>query len=118
MISLSYSEFLVECDDDYKHHVFVRSNQGYNEITNGDYNKDALINDLVYDISELVKERDKKQYSILDKIRAEIEGYKSTIDNAVSEDELKIEGMKEAYADLVDIIDKYKAEIKSQESEG
>ena len=44
MIRLSYSEFLVECDDDYKHHVFVRSNQGYDEITNGDYNKDALIN--------------------------------------------------------------------------
>ena len=47
--------------------------------------------------------------SVLDKIRAEIEGYKSTIDNAISEDELKIEGMKEAYVDCLKIIDKYKA---------
>ena len=50
--------------------------------------------------------------SVLDKIRDEIEGYRSTIDNAISEDELKIEGMKEAYADCLKIIDKYK------ESEG
>jgi quercetin dioxygenase-like cupin family protein len=63
----------VECDEDYKHHVFVSSNQGYDEITNKNYNKDALINDLVYDVSELVKERDKKQYSVLEQIRAEIE---------------------------------------------
>ena len=46
--------------------------------------------------------------NILDKIRAEIERYKSAIDNAISEDELKIEGMKEAYADCLNIIDKYK----------
>lgn len=46
----------------------------------------------------------------LDKIRAKIQGYKSTIDNAISEDELKIEGMKEAYSDCLEIIDKYKAE--------
>ena len=50
------------------------------------------------------------QEPVLDKIRAEIEGYKSTIDKAISEDELKIEGMKEAYADCLEIIDKYKAE--------
>lgn len=31
----------------------------YDEITNEDYNKDELINDLVYAVSELVKERDK-----------------------------------------------------------
>lgn len=47
---------------------------------------------------------------ILDKIRAEIEKYKSSIDKAISEDELKIEGMKEAYTDCLEIIDKYKAE--------
>lgn len=46
----------------------------------------------------------------LDKIRSEIEWYKSTIDNAISEDELKIEGMKEAYADCLKIIDNYKVE--------
>jgi len=50
----------------------------------------------------------KEQEPILDKIRAKIEKYKSTIDNAISEDELKIEGMKEAYTDCLKIIDKYK----------
>ena len=44
----------------------------------------------------------------IEQIRAEIEEYKSTIDNAISEDELKIEGMQEAYNDCLDIIDKYK----------
>jgi len=47
---------------------------------------------------------------ILDKIRVEIERYKSTIDRAITEDELKIEGMKEAYTDCLEIIDKYKTE--------
>ena len=47
---------------------------------------------------------------MLNKIRAEIEEYKSTIDNAISEDELKIEGMKEAYTDCLKIIDEYKIE--------
>jgi len=53
-----------------------------------------------------------KQKPILDNIKDEIEGYKSTIDNAISEDELKIEGMKEAYTDCLKIIDKYKGETK------
>ena len=53
-----------------------------------------------------------KQESILDKIRAEIESYHSTIDRAYSEDELKIEGMKEAYTDCLEIIDKYKTESR------
>lgn len=48
--------------------------------------------------------------AILEKIRDEIEGYKSTIDNAISEDELKIEGMKEAYTDALAIIDKYRGD--------
>ena len=59
-------------------------------------------------ISSGVCEHDKNK--VLDNIRAEIEKYKSTIDNAISEDELKIEGMKEAYTDCLNIIDKYKAE--------
>jgi hypothetical protein len=46
----------------------------------------------------------------LDDVKAEIEEYRSTIDRAISEDELKIEGMKEAYTDCLKIIDKYKAE--------
>lgn len=49
---------------------------------------------------------------VLDKIKSDIEEYKSTIDNAISEDELKIEGMKEAYTDCLEIIDKYRAETE------
>ena len=43
----------------------------------------------------------------LDDVKAEIEEYRSTIDRAISEDELKIEGMKEAYTDCLEIINKY-----------
>ena len=53
-----------------------------------------------------------EQYPVLDKIRAKIERHKSTIDKAISEDELKIEGMKEAYADCLEIIDEYKSESR------
>lgn len=52
----------------------------------------------------------RKQEHILEKIRAEIEGYRSTIDKAISEDEFKIEGMKEAYTDCIRIIDECKSE--------
>ena len=41
----------------------------------------------------------------LDDIKTEIEEYKSTVDRAISEDELKIEGMKEAYANCLEILD-------------
>lgn len=73
-------------------------------LENGCYQQEMLLR-AVHIIDEALE-----QESILDKIRAEIEGYKSTIDKSISEDELKIEGMKEAYADCLDIIDKYKAE--------
>ena len=53
----------------------------------------------------------------LDKIRAHIERYKLTIDRAISEDELKIEGMKEAYANCIEIIDKYKIESEDKKNE-
>lgn len=105
MVSLSYSEFLVECDDDYKHHVFVRSPKGYEEITNGNYNKDALINDLIYDVSELVKERDKKQYPILDKIREEII-------NPNEMDKLENSNLWQKW--FLNLIDKYKAESEEE----
>ena len=49
----------------------------------------------------------------LDDVRAEIEEYRSTIDRAISEDELKIEGMKEAYTDCLKILDN----IGNKESE-
>ena len=49
---------------------------------------------------------------VLEKIKNEIEGYKSTTDRAISEDELKIEGMKAAYTDCLEIVDKYMDEIE------
>lgn len=48
---------------------------------------------------------------VLDKIRAEIEEYRSTIDRAISEDELKIEGMKEAYTNCLEILDSVGKEV-------
>jgi len=48
-----------------------------------------------------------EEESVIDKIRVEIEEYRSGIDRAISEDEFKIEGMKEAYTDCLEIIDKY-----------
>lgn len=62
-----------------------------------------------YDLSEDCHNKDCLDCA-LDNIKAEIEGYKSTIDNAISEDELKIEGMKEAYTDCLNIIDKYRGD--------
>ncbi len=46
-----------------------------------------------------------EQEDILNKIREEIKEYMSTIDKAISEDELKIEGMKEAYVNCIELID-------------
>ena len=56
-----------------------------------------------------------QENDFLDKIRAEIQRYRDTIDRAIAEDTLKIESMKEAYNDCLEIIDKYKAEIEPQE---
>ena len=48
--------------------------------------------------------------AIFAKLQTEIKEYTANIDNAISEDELKIEGMKVAYTNCLEIIDKYKAE--------
>ena len=48
----------------------------------------------------------------LDKIRAKILRYRDTIDRAIAEDSSKIEGMKEAYNDCLEVIDKYKTETR------
>lgn len=105
MISLKASKFLVECDEDYNHHIFVRTSHGYDEITNGNYNKDELINDLVYAVSELVKERDKKQYSIIEQIRAEIDKIYESEGNSVD--------CLNALDELKEFIDKYKSESEN-----
>ena len=47
---------------------------------------------------------------VLNKLGEKIERYKSSIDTAISEDELKIEGAKGAYEDCLGIIDTYKTE--------
>ncbi len=52
---------------------------------------------------------------IFAKIRAKIEEYKATIDRAVSEDKSKIKGMKEAYADCLEIIDKHLSEVEGED---
>ena len=44
----------------------------------------------------------------LDKIRTKIKRYRDTIDRAIAEDSSKIEGMKEAYNDCLEIIDSYR----------
>lgn len=51
---------------------------------------------------------------VLDKLSAEIEEYRSTIDYAISEDEFKIKGMKDAYDNCLETIDKCKAEQESK----
>lgn len=49
------------------------------------------------------------------KIRTHIKQYESTIDRAISDDELKIEGMKVAYTDCIRIIDEYQLESGDNE---
>ena len=60
----------------------------------------------IYDTAIKALEQD----SILNKVRAKIEVYKLATDHAISEDELKIEGMKEAYINCLEIIDRLIAE--------
>lgn len=69
-----------------------------------------------YDLSEDCHNKDCLT-CVLDKIRAQIDKHKSTIDKAISEDELKIEGMKEAYTDCLEIIDKYKEESEVSDAD-
>ena len=65
-------------------------------------------------VNELKPVTPQPEVDVLDKIRSEIEGYKSTIGNAISEDELTIEGMKVAYTNCLEIIDEYKAESEGK----
>lgn len=54
-ISLKYSPFLVSCDEDYNCHVYVRGQK--EEVTKEltDEQKNVLIDDLIFAISELLK---------------------------------------------------------------
>ena len=86
------------------------------DIDEKDYRmiQDRVINDEAWGLNlsdiDIAISEGKPLDSVLDEIRAEIEEYMSTIDYAISEDELKIKGLKEAYVDCLEIIDKYKAE--------
>ena len=58
MITLKGSQYKVSYDDNSgEHHVFVRNKDGYKEITNimTNEDKDELINDLIYCITDLLK---------------------------------------------------------------
>ena len=44
---------------------------------------------------------------VLSEIRIEIERHRDSLDKAISEDELTIDGMKKAYNDVLDILDKH-----------
>lgn len=56
MISLKSSRFLVSCED-YTSKVFITNGKEYKEITNEltEDDKNELIDDLIYAISDLVK---------------------------------------------------------------
>ncbi len=56
-ISLKCSPFLVRCDEDYNSHVYVRNQKGFVEVTKEltDEQKNVLIDDLIFAISELLK---------------------------------------------------------------
>ena len=58
MITLKGSRFTVLYDENSgEHNVFLRTKDGCNNITNilGDEEKDELINDLIYCITDLLK---------------------------------------------------------------
>lgn len=56
MISLKGSKFLVSCED-YTSKVFINNGKEYKDITNelSEDDKDELIDDLIYAISDLLK---------------------------------------------------------------
>ena len=58
IICLKYSPYYVRCDEDYHYHVYVRGQKELVEVTKEltDEQKNVLIEDLIYAISELLKE--------------------------------------------------------------
>ena len=58
MIALKGSRFTVSYNENSgEHNVFVKNKEGYNDITNSlnDEEKNELINDLIYCITDLLK---------------------------------------------------------------
>lgn len=60
MISLKSSRFLVSCED-YTSKVFINTGKEYKEVTDtlSESDKDELISDLIYAISDLLNDRRK-----------------------------------------------------------
>lgn len=58
MISLAGSRFLVSCED-YTSKVFINNGKEYKEVTDtlSESDKDELIDDLIYAISDLLKNK-------------------------------------------------------------
>lgn len=57
MITLKGSRFIVSYDENSgEHNVFLRNKDGYDNVTNslGNEEKDELINDLIYCITDLI----------------------------------------------------------------
>ena len=50
--------------------------------------------------------------SVIEDIKAEIMSYRNSVDRAISEDEFKRDGMKIAYQDCIEIIDKHTETFK------
>lgn len=58
MITLKASRFIVSYDENSgEHNVFIRNKDGCHDVTNslGDEEKDELINDLIYCITDLLR---------------------------------------------------------------
>lgn len=58
MITLKGSRFIVSYNEDScEHNVFVRNKEGYSDVTNylNNEDKDELINDLIYCLTDLLK---------------------------------------------------------------
>lgn len=52
-------------------------------------------------------EREQMTDKVLSEIRIEIERHRDSLNKAISEDELTIDGMKKAYDDVLEILDKH-----------
>ena len=67
MISLKGSRFLISCED-YNSKVFINNGKEYEEVTNklSEDDKTELIDDLIYAISDLVKNASKEKTEDID----------------------------------------------------
>ena len=74
MISLKDSRFLVSCEN-YESKLFIKNRKEYKEVTNelSEDDKTELIDDLIYAITDLMKNIDKKNEQTKDILDDDIE---------------------------------------------